>query len=114
MSETIQDRIARLMRERGHNMKSLSLAAGLGETAVRDIMMRTATIKWSTIEALARVLGVEPITLVSDKVNLSAEESELLSTLRTLPDEQRALLLSLGRQLAAAARAQGSEADRPA
>ncbi|HLG86237.1 MAG TPA: S24 family peptidase [Alphaproteobacteria bacterium] len=59
MTETLPDRLDRLMREAGYNPRSLSLRAGLGITAVRDIVDgRIASPRYQTLEALARVLGV--------------------------------------------------------
>jgi transcriptional regulator with XRE-family HTH domain len=59
MTETLPDRLDRLMREAGYNPRSLSLRAGLGVTAVRDIIDgRIASPRYQTLEALARVLGV--------------------------------------------------------
>src|SRR5271166_4324539 len=59
MTETLPDRLDRLMREAGYNPRSLSLKASLGATAVRDIIDgRIASPRYATIEALAGVLGV--------------------------------------------------------
>lgn len=47
------------MREAGYNQRSLALAAGLGHTAVRDILDGRATSpRYATLSALAGVLGV--------------------------------------------------------
>jgi phage repressor protein C with HTH and peptisase S24 domain len=47
------------MRDAGYNPRSLSLAAGLGMTAVRDILDgRIASPRYATLSALAKVLGV--------------------------------------------------------
>lgn len=47
------------MRDAGYNPRSLSLAAALGMTNVRDILEgRVASPRYATLEALARVLGV--------------------------------------------------------
>lgn len=59
MSEPVSDRLARLMRQAGHTARSLSLAASLGPTAVRDIVEgRIASPRYATLQALAAVLGV--------------------------------------------------------
>jgi hypothetical protein len=56
---TFIGRLERAMRNAGYNPRSLSLAASLGITAVRDILDgRIGSPRYSTIEALARVLGV--------------------------------------------------------
>ncbi len=47
------------MRDAGYNPRSLSLAAGLGITAVRDILEnRIVSPRYQTLEALSRLLGV--------------------------------------------------------
>jgi transcriptional regulator with XRE-family HTH domain len=65
MSEILSVRLDRLMRQAGYNPRSLSLAAGLGITAVRDIIDgRIASPRYATLEALARVLGVAVAHLI--------------------------------------------------
>jgi len=59
MSETISQRLTRLMRQAGYNPRSLSLAASLGPTAVRDIIDgRVASPRYATLQPLATLLGV--------------------------------------------------------
>lgn len=48
-----------LMEDQGYNPKSLSVAAGLGETAVRDILMgRSRRPTYATLDSIARILRV--------------------------------------------------------
>jgi phage repressor protein C with HTH and peptisase S24 domain len=59
MIETLAERLTRLMRQAGYNPRSLSLAASLGPTAVRDIVDgRIGSPRYATLQALAGVLGV--------------------------------------------------------
>ncbi len=59
MAETLADRLTRLMRQAGYNPRSLSLAASLGPTAVRDIVDgRISSPRYATLQALAHILGV--------------------------------------------------------
>ena len=51
MAEDVRARLRRLMTERRLNMKELSLAAGLGETAVRDILIREQDPKHQTSDS---------------------------------------------------------------
>ena len=54
------------MRDAGYNPRSLSLAASLGMTAVRDILEgRIASPRYTTLQALAKVLGVSVSYLAS-------------------------------------------------
>lgn len=58
MKETWRDRLRALITERHLNMKQLSLLAGLGETAVRDMLERDQTPKISQFAKIANALGV--------------------------------------------------------
>jgi Peptidase S24-like len=61
----LSSRLERAMREAGYNPRSLSLAASLGMTAVRDILDgRIISPRYSTLHALARVLGISVEYLV--------------------------------------------------
>jgi transcriptional regulator with XRE-family HTH domain len=58
-----------LMAERGLTPRSLSLAAGLNETAVRDIIAGRARFpRYDTILALAEALDTTPAYLMGDEV----------------------------------------------
>ncbi|WP_026792193.1 LexA family transcriptional regulator [Pleomorphomonas oryzae] len=54
------------MREKGFNMKSLSLKAGLGETYVRDILKRGREPGVEKARVLAEVLGVRMNEILSE------------------------------------------------
>jgi transcriptional regulator with XRE-family HTH domain len=74
MAETLPIRLTRLMREAGYNPRSLSVAAALGVTNVRDIVEgRVASPRYATLQALARVLGVGVDALVSGEGDAPAE-----------------------------------------
>ncbi len=55
-----RDRLKKIIRDRGLNNKALSLAAGLGETAVRDMLDKTkvASPRLDTVVAVAEQLGM--------------------------------------------------------
>lgn len=53
-----RDRLIKIIDERGLNMKQLSLAAGLGETAVRDMLLKVKSPRVDTVTAVAEQLGV--------------------------------------------------------
>jgi transcriptional regulator with XRE-family HTH domain len=103
MSDDVKDRIRRLARERGLSLRALSLAAGLNETAVRDILRADTLPTLRTLMQLAAALEVDVATLVSDNVDLQADEAELMSVYRGLTPEQRQLLRAMGLQMIAAA-----------
>ena len=64
------------MRDAGYNPRSLSLAAGLGMTAVRDILDgRIASPRYQTLEALARLLGVSVAWLANGEAEAQAQSS---------------------------------------
>jgi len=57
-----------LMEDQGLNPRRLSLLAGLNSTAVRDMLDGRAKYpRYSTIKALADVLGTTPSMLMADK-----------------------------------------------
>jgi len=56
--EDWRDRLKRIIDERGLNMKQLSLSAGLGETAVRDMLQKVTSPRIDTITAIADELGL--------------------------------------------------------
>ena len=61
------------MREKGFNMKSLSLKAGLGETYVRDILKRGREPGVEKTRALAEVLGVRMNQILSEPYAVARE-----------------------------------------
>ena len=86
MSEILSVRLDRLMREAGYNPRSLSLAAGLGITAVRDIIDgRIASPRYATLEALARVLGIAVAQLIGSETSADAAPSQPAPTERDFP-----------------------------
>lgn len=65
MTESLPQRLERLMHERGFNQKSLALKAGLNETAVRDILKgRSRRPLHTTVMALAVALGCDVAELL--------------------------------------------------
>lgn len=59
--ETLATRLDRLIHEDGRSRSAVSVAAGLGRTAARDIIEeRSRSPGYDTIAAFARVLGVSP------------------------------------------------------
>lgn len=63
------------MVEKGFNKKSLSLAAGLGETYVRDLLLRDRTPGLEKASKLARVLG-KPIVDIFGDILEGADEAD--------------------------------------
>ncbi len=80
-SPTLAGRLERAMRDAGYNPRSLSLAASLGMTNVRDILEgRVASPRYNTLEALAKVLGVSVGYLAGGEAGAAAEPAPGLST----------------------------------
>lgn len=67
--EDWRDRLKRLIEERGLNMKQLSLAAGLGETAVRDMLQKVTSPRIDTVLAIADQLGITLTELMEGRQN---------------------------------------------
>lgn len=61
------------MRQKGFNMKSLSLAAELGETYVRDILKRGRDPGVEKMRALANVLGVRLNEIMNEPYVISRD-----------------------------------------
>ena len=84
MSQTLQTRLERAMRDAGYNPRSLSLAAGLGITAVRDILEnRIVSPRYQTLEALSRLLGVSVTFLATGETTAAPQPQTAL--LRDFP-----------------------------
>lgn len=58
MAQDWRARLRKIMDDRRLSMKELSIAARLGETAVRDMLERHAAPRVSSLEAIAQVLGM--------------------------------------------------------
>lgn len=88
MSATLASRLNKRMIDRGYNRKSLSEAAGLNETAVRDIMNgRARRPLYTTIIALADVLGCTPGDLVEGwRPSERDELRQALKKITEMPD----------------------------
>lgn len=62
------DNLRALIAHRQFNPRSLSLAAGLNATAVRDMLEGRARFpRYDTVEALSKALGVTPAQLMAGK-----------------------------------------------
>ncbi len=73
------------------NPKKLSLEAGLGETAIRDILQnRSASPKLETIHKIANALNTPVYRLIPSMIDQSYEE------LATLREENRILREAVG------------------
>lgn len=68
MTDDWKKRLEGLIEAKGHNMKSLSLEAGLGETYVRDILKRSREPGIEKLQALARVLDVPLMAILSPAI----------------------------------------------
>lgn len=76
--QALSGRLERAMRDAGYNPRSLSLAASLGMTAVRDILDgRIASPRYATLQALAGVLGVSVAYLVDGDAAEAAQAANV-------------------------------------
>ena len=78
----------------GISPRALSLKAGLGPDAVRDIYRKSGGFTLATAEAIAGALGRSLIEMTSDP-GLPVADSELLEAARAVPSEKRPLAVSL-------------------
>lgn len=103
MSDGMRRKVEALMKEQGWNARSLSRAAGLNDTAIRDLLTRHRSVRMASIEAIARVLGVDVAYLLSDTADLTVDEAEFVKVLRAVSPSQKALLRAMAEQFAASA-----------
>ncbi len=73
MLDTFKKRLEDLMHDRGFNMKSLSLASGLSETYVREVLKRDKEPAVRNVELLAKTLNCPPAYLIGWDVPTSPE-----------------------------------------
>jgi phage repressor protein C with HTH and peptisase S24 domain len=74
------------MRDAGYNPRSLSLAAELGMTAVRDILDgRIASPRYVTLSALAKVLGVSVEYLATGEATAAVGSAMVATSTRDFP-----------------------------
>lgn len=79
---TFKSNLKRLLVDKGFNNKSLSLKAGLNETAVRDILQRRKNDpRLDVLEKLATALDVAPSVLAGYSLAITLDESFLCLTL---------------------------------
>lgn len=84
----MQERLTALMEEQGLKAATLSIEAGLGRTAVRDILERTTrSPEYFTVAKLADRLGVTPDYLVGRSNDREADFEALSSQDRRLHAE---------------------------
>ena len=92
----IQTRIKQRLEELGLSMKGASQEAGLGETAIRDLMRPGHSPRTSTIEALAPVLqtSVEWLMTGRGPEAQDPEVAEIVDIWSRIPDRdaKKALL----------------------
>jgi len=86
MAGTLSARLERAMRDAGYNPRSLSLAAGLGLTAVRDILdERVASPRYATLSALAKLLGVSAEYLATGEQAVIVAPAAVAPAIRDFP-----------------------------
>lgn len=115
MTQAVKDTgatfLERRMLEKGFNMKSLSIAAGLGTTAVRDILVgRNRRPGGEVWMKLAEVLECSVRTLMLDFVSapaapepageISPREKAMLDLFRALPTEEQDRFMKVAAALA--------------
>jgi transcriptional regulator with XRE-family HTH domain len=84
-------RLRRLMEEKEFNPRSLSLAAGLNATAVRDILEGRAKYpRYDTIESLAKALKITPNHLMTGGNGGKPENAQTPATSRDTETSARA------------------------
>lgn len=89
-AETLATRLDRLIQEDGRSRAAVSIAAGLGRTAARDVIDgRSRSPSYDTIVAFARVLSVSP-----DYLACKTNDREGGSVEASTPQGERAVIPS--------------------
>lgn len=87
---TIQDRIRLRLTELGLSRTAASLKAGLGQTAVRDILNRDGhSPKAETIEKLAKALEVSPEWLLTGHGDPTEITADIIQLWERIPSKHR-------------------------
>lgn len=95
-----------LMKHRQFNPRSLSLAAGLNATAVRDMLEgRAKSPRYDTVEALSRALNVTPAQLMGGTPDQFNEDGQINTSKDPLADDDLNLLTEIITRLQEAAQA---------
>lgn len=98
MSETIHDRIRRLVAESGMTFAEVEARGGMPKQALTHILKRRGDITTRTLDRLAAGLGVSRDVIIEGD-DLSLAEARLLAAFRRLDQRSRALVLDLGERL---------------
>jgi transcriptional regulator with XRE-family HTH domain len=109
----MRSKVIKLMQEQGWTARALSRAAGLNDTAIRDLLTRHRSVRMASLEAIASALRVDVTYLLSDEATLSADEVEFAKALRRVSPAQRALLRAMAEQFAASAPPPAKDDDQP-
>lgn len=103
IGDLIAKNLAEVIEAKGANPSAIAKAAGLGHTAVRDIILRKAkNPTYATLLKIAKVLEVDvtEITTGPASAPLSPEQRELLDLWSQVSEQEREFLLKSARGLA--------------
>lgn len=105
MSESLRERIKRLVVESGLSHPEIESRGGMPKNAVANLLRNlkdNGNLTTRTAERLARGLGVTADTILFGE-DASISEARLLAIFRDLDDHHRNVVLQLGETLRAAA-----------
>lgn len=115
-SESLRERVKRLIVESGLSHPEIESRGGMPKNAVADLLRNlkvNSNMTTRTAERLARGLGVTADAILFGE-DASINEARLLAVFRELDDHQRNLVLQLGETLRDAARHKEDTPDRQA
>ncbi len=102
IDDLIAKNLANIVAAKKTNPSALAKAAGLGHTAVRDIIQRNVNSPtYATLLKIAKELGVDvtEITVGPSAAPLSPEQREMLDLLSKISKQEREFLLKSARGL---------------
>lgn len=101
MSEGWKTRLEEAVRDDGRSLRAISIAAKCGPNYLLEVLTKDKVPSIDKIIRLASELRVSAAYIVTG-AKVSAEDEEMLVLLADMPEDQRATMRTLARQLKAA------------
>lgn len=97
---TINEKIFKIMKEKGLKQKGLANYLGVNETVISSWKKRGNSPPAEYIPKIAKYLNIKIITLFDDNDDLTEIEKELLDKYNILPNDKKELIITMIRGLA--------------
>lgn len=101
MSEGWKERLAKAVDDDGRSMRAISLAAKCGPNYLTEVFAREKVPSIDKLIRLAAELKVSAAYIVTG-VQVTADDEEMFALISDMPEDQKATMRALARQLRAA------------